>query len=96
MTLFLSSALLMAAWLALALAMGRHQRDLLGKHISDRSARLFRMFGWGLLLLSAFPPAEKWGMLTGITIWIALMALAAICVVLSIAIRARSPGKAGR
>lgn len=93
MTALAASTLLsLAAWLALALAMERHQRDLLGRKLAGLPVRPLRVIGWLLLVASAAPPTAHWGLLTGLSIWGALISLPAIVLVLAITARARSTG----
>lgn len=92
MALAASMLLLLAAWLALALAMERHQRDLLGRTLAEPLARLLRVAGWLLLAASAAPLVEHWGALTGLLIWGALISLPALLLVLAITARVRSAG----
>jgi hypothetical protein len=78
-----SFALSLAAWLALALAMERHQRDLTGRKWAVRPSRALRLVGWLLLAASAAPLIARWGVLTGVSIWGALLSVAAVAVVLA-------------
>lgn len=100
MALAASMLLSLAAWLALALAMERHQRDVLGRAIAGAHARWLRVAGWMLLAASPVPMILYWGALTGLSLWGALISLTALALVLAITARARSislrkPGRQG-
>lgn len=90
-----SALLALAAWSALALAMERHQRDVLGHTLAEPRARLLRVVGWMLLATSPVPIILHWGALTGLSIWSALISLPVLALVPAITVRARSTG-AGR
>lgn len=97
MTALAASALLaLTAWLALALAMARHQRDLLGRTLAAPHARWLHLAGWLLLAASAVPLIQHWDTLTGLSIWGALISLPALVLVLAIAARARPAGSGRR
>lgn len=93
--LALSFVIALAAFLSIALAMDRHQRDLVGHALSARWSRPFRAAGWLLLAASAAPMISRWDVGVGLSLWGALVSLAAIALVLAIAVRARSanPGR---
>jgi len=84
MTSFLLS---LSAWLALALAMQRHQRDVLGRTLPPPRARLLRRIGWLLLIASVLPLVRHWDALTGVSVWGALISPMALVVVLAITAR---------
>ncbi|WP_220815401.1 DUF3325 domain-containing protein [Pseudomonas paralcaligenes] len=85
-------ALSFVGLLALAAAMDRHQRDLAGRTFAARSGRLLRVAGWLLLMASTLPMVARWGALTGLLLWGALISLPAIALVLAITLRARATG----
>jgi hypothetical protein len=78
----------LAAWLALALGMERHQRALSGRKWAVGPSRALRLIGWLLLGASAAPLLARWGILTGVSIWGALLSMTALAVVLALAVRA--------
>jgi hypothetical protein len=87
-TLAASIVLSLAAWLSLALGMERHQRELSGRKWTAGPSRALRTVGWLLLATSAAPLIARWGVLTGVSIWGALLSVAALAVVLAMALAA--------
>lgn len=81
---------------ALALAMERHQRDLLGRRLTGRATLLLRGLGW--LLLAASPleaiARQGWGM--GLVVWLGALTLAAAAVLLALSASLPPPRPAGR
>ena len=92
MALAASTLLALAAWMALALAMERHQHDLLGRAMAEPHARWLRIAGWLLLAASPVPMVLHWGALTGLSIWGALISLPALALVLAVTARTRATG----
>lgn len=92
MALAASTLLSLAAWLALAMAMERHQRDVFGRAMAGPRVRWLRAAGGMLLAASPVPMVQYWGALTGLSIWGALISLPAIALVLAITARAHSTG----
>ncbi|MBL6458380.1 DUF3325 domain-containing protein [Belnapia sp. T6] len=77
----LAFGLAYAGFLALALAMDRHHRDLLGGVPSRMGRLLFRGGGWMLLGLSIAPCCALWGPSFGAIAWCGLLTLAAFTLV---------------
>jgi hypothetical protein len=80
----------LAAWSLLALAMQRHQRDLIGRTFAAGQARRLRMAGAMLLAVSPGPTFWHWGVASGLPIWLATLSLAAVAAVMIIIVRARA------
>jgi hypothetical protein len=68
--------------------MERHQRDLTGRKWAARPSCALRLVGWLLLAASAAPLVARWGVLTGMSIWGALLSVAAVAVVLAMTLAA--------
>ncbi|WP_414899583.1 DUF3325 domain-containing protein [Sphingomonas flavalba] len=79
--------LLFAGFLAFALAMQRHQRDLAGRPLSRPVSRLARVGGWALLTLALIPLVAGFGAAFGAVLWLALVTPAAMLVVLLLTYR---------
>lgn len=58
-----------AAFLALAVSMKRHQRDLVGRALPDTQARLARLTGWALLVVVWGIEAALLGPAMGSIVW---------------------------
>lgn len=88
MTVAAALFLAFAGFVGLALAMQRHQRDLLGRTLGPARTRAFRIAGWTLIAASLVPMALDWGMLVGLALWLALLSFAALANVIAILVRA--------
>jgi|GEM_PF-489496 len=69
--------LCIAGFLALAVAMDRHQRDLLGRKLAPREARIARMAGGGLLVLALALDMIGLGAAYGAIVWFSHLSLGA-------------------
>lgn len=82
MTELLVFILSAAGFVALALSMHRHQRDLFNSAMSPARLRLLRTAGWSLLVASILCAAsEKSGAAVGLTQWFGAATIAALAVV---------------
>ena len=70
-------ALTLPAFVALMLAMERHQEDLLGHSLSAVATRWLRLAGWGLLALALVPAIRLQGLALGLVSWVGHLTLAA-------------------
>lgn len=75
-------ALTLPAFVALMLAMERHQEDLLGHSLSAVATRWLRLAGWGLLALALVPAIR----LQGLVSWVGHLTLAAWGVYLALVV----------
>lgn len=62
---------------ALALAMDRHQRNVLGRRLATRSVRCLRLFGWTLLVLALTLAVRGQGWALGLVAYCGHASLAA-------------------
>jgi len=81
MATLLAALLCHAAMMALSLAMGRHYEQLTGKReIPVPYRRLLRTSGWALLLLAALTCIHAFEIGVGLSLWCALLTVAALAV----------------
>ncbi len=73
----------------LALAMIRHQEDLLGRALSPRQSRVLRGIGWLLLSLALALAIDAQGLALGLVSWAGHLSLAAGLVFLGLLILQR-------
>lgn len=67
-----------AALVCLALAMERHQVQAVGRQLGLSATRQLRGLGWALLLASAVPAVQGWGMSVGLSLWMGTISLGAV------------------
>ncbi|RKW38241.1 MAG: DUF3325 domain-containing protein [Lautropia sp.] len=79
-------ALTLPAFVALMLAMERHQEDLLGHSLSAVATRWLRLAGWGLLALALVPAIRLQGLALGLVSWVGHLTLAAWGVYLALVV----------
>jgi len=90
MATLLAALLCHAAMMALSLAMGRHYQQLTGKReVPARHRHLLRTSGWALLLLAATTCIRSFEISVGLTIWCALLTVAALTVACGLTYRPR-------
>ena len=77
-------ALTLPAFVALMLAMERHQEDLLGHSLSAVATRWLRLAGWGLLALALVPAIRLQAL--GLVSWVGHLTLAAWGVYLALVV----------
>lgn len=73
-----------AAWLGFAclcLAMDRHQRDLLGRRLSDSASRRLRLAGFAAIALGLATAIAALGWGYGAVLWFGLLTLGAAPIV---------------
>ncbi len=80
----LSVTIAFAAFLALAVSMKRHQRDLAGRTVPPAQARMARITGWLLLALAWTIEAILIGPAMGTIVWLGELSLAAALTVCTI------------
>ncbi len=73
----LTLALSCAAFLALALSMKKHQRDLAGRHLPQARARAARIAGWLLIALAWALEVVTAGAAEGTIVWVGLTSMGA-------------------
>ena len=88
-----------AAWSAIALGMGRHHEDALGRPGTARRLLWLRRAGWLLLLFSMWLAAQPSGGISaalGLATWAVALSLAALAVTASLTWQPRrTPALAG-
>lgn len=89
----LAIAMTCAAFLALAAAMKRHQRDLLGRTLPAPQARLARIAGWVLLVAAWALEAATVGPAIGTLAWIGETSLGAWLTIATINWRSGRPAR---
>ena len=77
MSHIVGTILSLAGFIALCLAMPRHQRDLLGRVLPEGRVRALRLTGFCLLGLSLLQAAWSLGWAYGVISWLGYMSLAA-------------------
>ncbi|KAF1049578.1 DUF3325 family protein [Xylophilus sp.] len=80
------------AFACLALAMERHQQDVLGRALAPGATRTLRLAGWALLAASlavalGTPAGATWSL--GLVAWFGHIAAAAAVVLLALVVNAR-------
>jgi hypothetical protein len=85
--------LALGAFVALALGMKRHQRDLAGRPLSPAASRLATAIGWLLLALAWALEAAFLGPALGTIAWIGEISMAAWLTVGTITWRAARKGR---
>lgn len=78
------AAAALSGFTALALALPKHQRDVMGKTLPVRRERMLRTGGWILIALSLMLDMLGWGASLGIVYWFGSATLAALLVALGI------------
>ncbi|MGE4431977.1 MAG: DUF3325 domain-containing protein [Sphingobium sp.] len=94
----LALLLCVAGFAALAIAMDRHQRDLLGRKLAPRTARLVKMAGGGLLAVALAVDMIGLGAAYGAIAWFGHLSFGAAVVLTRITrlASARKPKSAPR
>jgi len=82
--------LVYAGWMALCLAMTRHQRPLLQRELGRRASALLRAGGASLLLLGLAAALCAQGWQIGPVAWVACLAVSGIALVLTLPYRPRA------
>jgi len=80
MPVWTSLAWAFPAFVALAVAMPRHQEELLGRELSTRSALAWRLAGAAGLGLALAACLQAWSLSVGIAAWTGLLTFAAMLV----------------
>ena len=78
-----------AGFACLALAMERHQRDVLGRSLAPASSLRWRLAGWGLLLMALGVAIALRGLGLGLALYSGHTSVAAGVVVLALVAHAR-------
>ena len=79
----------LAGFAALALSMKRHQRDIIGRKLTDRERTLTRTAGWLAIAASLALDVSGFGPAYGAIAWFGHMSIAAWIVVAGLCWRAR-------
>lgn len=79
--------LALAAFACLALAMDRHQEDVLGRELPPAQTRRLRWGGWALLALSLWAALQVQPWSLGLVAWFGHISAAAAVVLLSMVAR---------
>lgn len=66
---------------ALCLAMGRHQRQVLGRELARWPARMLRLVGWGLVAAAMLACTQGWGVSVGLVAWLGFLSAAGLALV---------------
>lgn len=85
--------LCVAGFASMALAMSKHQREVLGRVQGPGRQMALRLGGWGLLCLALWLCLETWGVSIGLVSWTGLLTVAAIVVVLTLTYLPRAAGR---
>jgi len=94
MATLVAALLCHAAMMALSLAMGRHYEQLTGqREVPARRRHLLRASGWALLLLAAFVCIRSFDIGVGLTLWCALLSVAALAVACGLTYRPRQSAR---
>ena len=89
MTHILGLLFSLVGFAALALSMNRHQRDIIGRKLSDREQNLTRAAGWLSLAASLAVDIAGLGSAYGATAWFGHMSISAWIVVATLCWRKR-------
>lgn len=81
--------LALGAFACLALAMDRHQQDLLGRELPPERARWLRTAGWALLALSLWAALQVQPWSLGLVAWVGHISAAAAIVLLGMVAHGR-------
>lgn len=89
MTIAASSLLCLAAFVALALSLSRHHRDVFVTALPPGREHALRLVGWVLVALSLVPPIADLGPGIGLASWFAGATLSGLCTALLMTYRPR-------
>ncbi len=65
----------------LCLAMGRHQRQVLGRELGRWPARALRLAGWCALTVAMVACVQGWGVSVGVVAWFGFLSAAGLALV---------------
>lgn len=78
-----------AGFAALAFAMDKHHRDMTGALPKGRALGPYKAAGWIAIALAALPLIQRFGAGVGLTFWLGVLTLAALCAALALTYRPR-------
>ena len=80
----LTLALTLAGFACLAVAMPRHQTDLLGRELAPALGRRLRTMGWLLLVCALWPVVDALGWAFGLTVYCGHLSASAALIFISL------------
>ena len=84
-----------AGFAVIAFTMDKHHRDITGALPQGRALAPYKAAGWTAIGLAALPLILRFGIGVGLTFWLGVLTLAALCVALSLTYRPRLLKRAG-